>query len=293
MKKQPLVIYHGNCQDGFTAAWASNLVHPEWEFYPGVHGTSPPFELIKNRDVYMLDFSYKRNVIEQILDILGTNEDGSDHILTIIDHHASAQKDLTPFTDGSYSDQYAGKLNIIFDMNKSGARLSWEYFHPDTSIPALVAFIEDRDLWRFNIEATKLVSNAIFSYEYDFKIWDELRRRCDNDLSGLILEGKAIMRKHDKDIKELLTVTKHKMIIAGVEVYAANLPYTMASDACHILCEESKLPFAATYYDTPTGRIFSLRSLDNGADVSEIASRYNGGGHVHAAGFKLEIGQKL
>ena len=30
----PLVIYHSNCQDGFTAAWAIWKVHPDWEFYP-------------------------------------------------------------------------------------------------------------------------------------------------------------------------------------------------------------------------------------------------------------------
>lgn len=49
-------------------------------------------------------------------------------------------------------------------------------------------------------------------------------------------------------------------------------------------------PFAACYMDDPSGRTFSLRSAEDGVDVSEIAKRYGGGGHKHAAGFKVAIG---
>jgi nanoRNase/pAp phosphatase (c-di-AMP/oligoRNAs hydrolase) len=46
-------------------------------------------------------------------------------------------------------------------------------------------------------------------------------------------------------------------------------------------------PFAACYWDTPESRVFGLRSGEDGADVSEIAKQYGGGGHKHAAGFKV------
>jgi nanoRNase/pAp phosphatase (c-di-AMP/oligoRNAs hydrolase) len=36
-----------------------------------------------------------------------------------------------------------------------------------------------------------------------------------------------------------------------------------------------------------TSAIFSLRSTEEGLDVSEIAKLYGGGGHKHAAGFKV------
>ena len=45
--------------------------------------------------------------------------------------------------------------------------------------------------------------------------------------------------------------------------------------------------FAATYFETDEHRIYSLRSDKNGLDVSEIAAKYGGGGHFHAAGFKV------
>ena len=39
---KPLCIYHGNCADGFTAAWAVWRAHPDWEFYAGIYQTPPP-----------------------------------------------------------------------------------------------------------------------------------------------------------------------------------------------------------------------------------------------------------
>ena len=101
-------------------------------------------------------------------------------------------------------------------------------------------------------------------------------------------EGKAITRKHFKDIGELIKVTGRKMLIGGVLVPVANLPYTMSSDAGHIMGKGE--PFAACYYDTLDGRCFSLRSAPDGIDVGEIAKKYGGGGHKHASGFRVPLG---
>jgi uncharacterized protein len=49
-------------------------------------------------------------------------------------------------------------------------------------------------------------------------------------------------------------------------------------------------PFAACYWDVPNGQVFSLRSCENGVDVSEIAKQFGGGGHKHAAGFTVKRG---
>jgi len=65
----------------------------------------------------------------------------------------------------------------------------------------------------------------------------------------------------------------------------ANLPYTLTSDAGHLLAEN--FPFAGCYWDTPSGRVFSLRSRDDGMNVSKIAELYGGGGHEHASGFTI------
>lgn len=71
-------------------------------------------------------------------------------------------------------------------------------------------------------------------------------------------------------------------------VPVANLPYTMSSDAGHLMTAGE--PFAACYVDTPNGRTFSLRSTDEGVDVSAVAQSFGGGGHRNAAGFSAPIG---
>jgi nanoRNase/pAp phosphatase (c-di-AMP/oligoRNAs hydrolase) len=44
-----------------------------------------------------------------------------------------------------------------------------------------------------------------------------------------------------------------------------------------------------TYYDTEDNRKYSLRSVEGGVDVSEVAALFGGGGHKHAAGFKIPL----
>lgn len=81
------------------------------------------------------------------------------------------------------------------------------------------------------------------------------------------------------------------MVIGGFDVPVANLPYTLSSDAGHEMAKGQ--PFAACYWDTPDGRVFSLRSAPDGQDVSAIAKQYGGGGHRAAAGFKVPPGHAL
>ena len=269
-EKPYVCIYHGNCADGFAAAWVVREVLGEnvVAFYPGVYGEPPPRDLIKGKIVYIVDFSYKRAIIEEMAEIANT--------ILILDHHKTAQEDLVA--------PLPSRVSVVFDMERSGAMLTWDYFYPTILPPMLLLHIEDRDLWRFNLHKTREIQAAVFSYPYDFKVWDKL---MEADLMELAKEGEAIERKHFKDINELLKVCTGPLVIGGYVVDCANLPYTMASDAGHILASKEHNAFGATYYDTPLHRVFSLRSTDEGIDVSKIAKFYGGGGHRNAAGFKV------
>jgi hypothetical protein len=274
----PLVVYHSPCLDGFTAAWACWLVHPEAEFVPGVYGQEPPD--CAGRDVYLLDFSYKRSVMEKIYHVANS--------ITVLDHHKSAQAELEGFAGSD--------VRVVFDMEKSGARLAWEWFHPGVEVPLLVQLVEDRDLWRFALPNSKELNAAFFSYDYDFATWNHLAdMEADTQMyHWQVIAGKAIERAHQKNVKELVLKLRHErdFMQCVPEVYGArcvpcaNLPYTYASDAANLMAEG--VPFAATYCQDADGQyVFSLRSKEDGADVSVIASRYGGGGHKHAAGFRV------
>lgn len=273
---KPLVIYHGNCADGFAAAWCFHHKDPNgFEFYAGVYQDPPPN--VAGREVYLVDFSYKSAVLEQMSQ--------SAFSITILDHHKSAIEDIEDWLQHTHLRPLCCPITCVFDMNRSGAGITWDYLFPDTPRPALINHVEDRDLWKFKLEGTREIQAAVFSYPYEFETYDELMRV---DTRLLYNAGVTLERKHHKDIAELLEVCTREMFIGGYNVLAASLPYTLSSDAGHALAVAGgKLTFGACYWDTPTHRVFSLRSCPEGMDVSEIAKGYGGGGHKHAAGFKV------
>lgn len=265
MKK--LCIYHGNCADGFTSAWVvRKSLGEDVDFHAGVYQNEPPN--VEGRDVVMVDFSYKRPVLEQIRERAAS--------VLILDHHKTAEADLKDLPG----------VVSVFDMNRSGARITWDHYFPGQEPPALLLHVEDRDLWRFALRKTREIQASVFAYPYEFKVWDFLMSA---DLDQLAIEGEAIERKHLKDIRELVGVVTRRINIAGYNVPIANLPYTLTSDAGHLLAKGE--PFAGCYWDTPEGRVFSLRSTDDGLDVAEIAKQYGGGGHKHASGFRLSYAE--
>lgn len=290
----PLCIYHGNCADGFTAAWAVRKVLPHADFHPGIYGQEPPD--CTDRDVVLVDFSYKRPVLDAIYRKANS--------LLVLDHHKTAQEDLAglqaPFGAGwkrhlenVYQDTCEGceQPYALFDMERSGAQIAWDFFHPDMPRPLLVDYVGDRDLWRFKWPMSRDVNAFVFAHEYEFPLWDHLDRqlRDEMDVQRVAEMGGAIEKKHHKDVFELVKATRRTMRIGGRDMPVANLPYTLTSDAGHLMAQADQ-GVAACYWDTSNGRTFSLRSTENGPDVSLIAKSYGGGGHKNAAGFQMPRG---
>ncbi len=179
------------------------------------------------------------------------------------------------------------RVAAIFDMNRSGAGIAWDYFFPEDDRPELLNFIEDRDLWRFKFDATRLACAAVFSYNLTFDNWDSMFTGL---VENLIDDGKALERQHQKNVQAAIPSAR-EMLIGGHAVLVANVPPGMASDVGHALALGR--PFGATYIDKPTHREFSLRSTDEGIDCSEIAKMYGGGGHRNASGFRVGYHHRL
>ena len=266
-----LCIYHGGCADGWTSAWIVAHAVPGVELFQGFYNETPPN--VKDKTVYIVDFSFRREIMEQIA------HDAKRVIH--IDHHASAIRDMEGF-DGI-------EKFYSYDNKKSGAMLCWEYFYPGIDPIPLVKIISDRDTWQFTIDRCREASANIFSYSYTMENWDML---AGENMVDLITPGIHINRRHMKDVSELVGVLTRKLKIDGHIVPALNVPYTYGSEACALLSETA--PFAAYYYDKPTHREYGLRSSNlnpDHIDVSVIAKKFGGGGHKHSAGFKLPFSQ--
>jgi len=116
---KPLVIYHGNCADGFSAAWCFWRYHRDTaDYVAGVYQTAPPD--VTGRDVYLVDFSYKRAVVADMLTKAAR--------VTLIDHHKTAIEDLAGLEG----------LRQVTDLDRSGATLAWDFLFPDEDRPLLL-----------------------------------------------------------------------------------------------------------------------------------------------------------
>ncbi len=138
------VLYHAHCTHGFGAAYAAWKIHGDKAIYLPVKYDNPMPKLKHRSQVFIVDFSYPK---EELLELASQM-----HQVTVLDHHKTAEEDLREIDLSE-----APNLAITFDMNKSGAVLAWEHFHPGEEIPKLILHIQDKDLWRFDLADTKKV----------------------------------------------------------------------------------------------------------------------------------------
>jgi oligoribonuclease NrnB/cAMP/cGMP phosphodiesterase (DHH superfamily) len=274
-----ICIYHAPCMDGFGAAYAVwRRFGDAVRYVPATYGDPLPEE-VGDKHVVIVDFSYKAPVLRSLAVAAAS--------VTILDHHKTAIEDLAHVPDAgiTWDSHHPVGWGKRFDLHRSGAVLAWDFFHAPEPAPQLLLHVQDRDLWKFHLDGTREVNAFLASCRYEFAAWDSLARARVSSIRGL---GQAILRKEAKDLGELIPLTQRLMVLCGTIVPVANLPYTMASEAGEIMSRGK--PFSATYYDGATHRVFSLRSHSDGEDVSAVARHYGGGGHRHAAGFRMPIG---
>lgn len=288
MNEDVVVIYHNNCYDGVTAAWvAHKKFGPGAQYVPMNYSDDLPLGL-KDKKVFFIDFSLKR----QMMNLVASQA----AFLTVLDHHATAAKELEGLSD-------LENVTVIFDMERSGAGIAWDYFFGMVTRPDLVNYVEDRDLWRFKLLCSKEVNAFIQSHEIDLATWIEAFPY--DSLSGLansVSVGKALLRQQTKLVKEITAnarmarlpqyMIQHKQYVTGA--YGISVPTgVLFSEVCAMMLEQHpEAEFAwYSFYRVKDGKTqFGLRSREGSdVDVSAIAKLYGGGGHKHAAGFELSL----
>lgn len=269
----PLVIYHGGCRDGFCAAWVIHGVMPNAEFFPGYYGQEPPS--VEGRDVIIVDFSYPLPTMQAIAEKASS--------LLVLDHHKTAEAALSKFS-------HPGAV-VIFDMNKSGAGLAADHFHPgEKQRPWLVDYVEDRDLWRHALPDSETVNAWIGTLPFTFEAWTAEHTTMAQDFwelgDGLFTARKRGVAVQAKVRQYVAEVRKNARRIAfeGFDVPIVNAPQVDISELGHALADGET--FAMAWWQRADGVFqYSLRSIGD-FDVSELAKRYGGGGHKNAAGFQ-------
>lgn len=259
----PLVLYHSHCIDGFGAGWAAwRQLGDRAEYRPVSHDEPPPdVGDVDGRPLAILDFSYPRDTLLELADRASE--------LRVIDHHKTAREALE------------GLEFCSFDMDKSGAVLAWEHFHPDEPVPELLLYVQDKDLWQWRLSGTAEIIAAIRSYPMDFARWSRWVDDWKTHREELLEEGAAILR-YEREIVNTLVEGASEQTLAGYRILAVNAPL-LQSEVANVLAEGR--PFGVAWHEAKGRRYFSLRSREGGIDVADLARRFGGGGHARAAGF--------
>jgi len=264
-----VVIYHKNCMDGFGAAFAAwKALGDKAVYLPHAYG-DPISGLPAGRcTILMADVSFPRDWMEAV---------AKDHDLVVLDHHATAKEALQDFD------------NALFDMERSGCMMTWNYFFPDVPAPGLLHYIMDRDLWRFKIPHSQEANACYASYDCDFKVWDELIWK---PAEHVVQEGRAILR-YQNQLVARMAQNAMPIELEGEKGVYATAP-VLQSEVCHYLLEKHpQARYAAAAFTVSTNvEQISLRSrkLPEGTpefDVGALAKKLGGGGHPCAAGFRI------
>ncbi len=284
-KTYDIVLFHYPCQDGLASGWITNhyhkLINKSIELYPIQYGTPLDLSRLSGKKIIFCDWAPTLDMLQQIEEVALE--------IRILDHHKTAQQDLQ-------SKPYA-----IFDMNKSGAVLTWEYFFPTLPIPCFIQMIQDRDLWTWKLSDSRNLTSGLFilceaarTDEYDdfsslFEVFDGLFSNSDKfqfclELGSIISKANLAKAKNLAKIhaKRIDNYKDHKICIV-------NCPTDLTSDVGNILSSMDSIDFAVLWkYSHPNQEYYvSLRST-NKVDVSIIAKSFGGGGHPNAAGFSTK-----
>lgn len=300
------VIYHKNCTDGFMSAflywYTAKLINKnKVQFIAQQYGDIPKEIMYDN--VMILDFCYTPEQFKNSVFL--------DKTITVLDHHETSANAYKGYGNYFCECHPNSKVKGMFDFaqDRSGAGQTWNNLNYElaTALQQEKGFerdwdtyrrltrfkdaVQDRDLWKFELEGTEAIYEYLNSLGNTFEEWEkgivnmpeeELNRKL-----ALCQERVDMRNEIAASYAQKATIYQYNEHLSYALV---NCPSNFASVTGSILSK--KHAFAAMYVIDTTAKhcLVSLRSdIKTGVDVSVIAKRFGGGGHVNAAGFKIDL----
>ncbi|MEI6296949.1 MAG: DHHA1 domain-containing protein [bacterium] len=263
-EKEVVVIYHSDCPDGFSAAYVAWKKFGDTATYVPVFPGEKLVQGLSGKKVYTIDFCYPLDIMRELVKIAE---------VVVIDHHISN------------ADSVKLASESLFDITHSGSVLAWKYFFPEQEVPVLLRYVEENDLWTYNLPSSKEVTQSLNLRSFDFQVWDNLVSDFEDEEKRniYIREGEILIKKMDKVVADLVK-DSYLAEFEGYQCLVVNSSVYI-SQVGHVLSRKN--PPVGVIWSVRGGRVtVSLRS-DGTVDVSKLAGKYNGGGHKAAAGFIL------
>ncbi len=322
-----LILFHKGCPDGWCSAYIAHRAYPQAALVPFDQGIEPPYDDIAGKHVLSVDIRWKnREAVLKAQSIAAS--------FTVFDHHASGEGDMD------------GLPNFVFDKNRSGAGITWDYlFGKDASEYAVfgwelnyppheggpenpyvaaklraeyekqqeqlvggirstgvmrvinrpwwVNYVEDRDLWKWELPKSKEIAAYINSYDLTLEAWDSMVFDHVTDMDEAAAIG-GFLRRQEMSYVEMAAKYAEEGWLYGNKVLIANANYFIASELGHKLYTlRDDIHVSVTWYERMNDReiYFSLRG-DGTVNVGQICKLFpGGGGHHNAGGFHLETAE--
>ncbi len=274
-------FYHAGCPDGFGAAWAT---YQAW---------GDDARYVARRHEHTIEPDDYRDAWVAYVDIAPGNEEllalgRVASQVTVLDHHVTAHERYHS-DPGVVNQMEELGHEILYDMDHSGAVLSWLYFSEGAPLPDLLRYVEDQDLWNWQLLDSQEVNAAIAARPHRFDAWTELAARPIEELAA---EGRPIVRANRMEVERLVP-SAHPLLVGGKFVEAVNATNNR-SDIGHELAERKAyaVKWGCVYRisrDVVHATLYSIGDVD----VGRVASAYGGGGHRNAAGFSVPLSRWL
>ena len=304
--ERTVVIFHKNCPDGYGALagvvykyGVKNLFYDEEKdllynydntfiAIPTNHSTD--FTRLKellerykedNFVLYMVDF-FVPKIYEVVKEFPNIQK------VVVIDHHKTAKEVLEKGIPPEVKD----KFEIHLDMDYSGATLTWKVLNG--FIPEVMKYIEDRDIWKWEIPDSIYVLTAldarVFNVLKPNEIVEKLLELVENfPKEELAKEGQSMIEFKESVVQRLVNNSVHYIVLPSGHKLPAVNSSVFQSDIGNRLAEKFPEGVACVYSISPKeDGVYvncSLRSVVGKA--REIAQANGGGGHDNAAGCRV------
>ena len=263
---RPLCLFHKNCLDGAASAAVVARKVPDCEFLAFQYGS--PLPVVEGRIVYLVDLGLPIAMMRALK--------AQASAVHWIDHHSSQQ---------SIRDQLGWG---VLDPSECGASLVWRELFPGQPLPAVLGYVRDKDLWRWELPDSKAICAGLGATFVNEKFAGLLEA----DLAAMAAKGKPLIEMLAKRVEAAVAQAVALPRPFGLQCSAlavfANKDQSDIGDKVCTPVERGGLgqALAVMLYRKPDGKwVHSLRSADDGPDCGAIAAANGGGGHPRSACF--------
>jgi oligoribonuclease NrnB/cAMP/cGMP phosphodiesterase (DHH superfamily) len=224
---------------------------------------------VKGKTVFILDFSFDETTLKKL------KQEAKE--VFWYDHHKT-----------SFPVHQSLGWGVI-DLGESGATLTWKQEYPDRSVPRILQYVKDKDIWEWKLPHSRAINMALREREDIHNpagpTWKTLiDRLSDEDFQKMVEVGEWALKS--QRLRILDGAKKgFELDFHGHRAFAVNWSLE-SSEMGEYIYKELDYEVAVIFNYTGQNWSFSLRS--DRIDVSPLAAKYGGGGHPGASGFRTD-----